>query len=223
MIGLSPRRRRRGVLSFTRKVLAVALLGLGAWSAGFFWFIEQIPSRVEQPETMTDAIVVLTGGGGRLGAGLELLARGRARKLFVSGVYRGVEVAEILRAARRAPEELECCVDLGHDAVDTRSNANETGRWMAAEGFTSLRLVTASYHMPRSRVEFRRAMPTARMIAHPVFQGNVHIDEWWRWPGTTALLIGEYNKYLIAVAASALAGPNGADTAGAAAARNQSP
>ena len=94
---------------------------------------------------------------------------------------------------------------------------------MAKEGFRSLRLVTASYHMPRSRVEFRRAMPTARVIAHPVFQGNVHIDEWWRWPGTTALLIGEYNKYLIAVAASALAGPNGADTAGAAAARNQSP
>lgn len=223
MIGLSPRRRHRGGSSFTRRAFTVVLLGLGAWSAGFFWFIEQIPSRVEQPETMTDAIVVLTGGGGRLGAGLELLARGRARKLFVSGVYRGVEVAEILRAARRAPEELECCVDLGHDAVDTRSNANETGRWMAAEGFTSLRLVTASYHMPRSRVEFRRAMPTARMIAHPVFQGNVHIDEWWRWPGTTALLIGEYNKYLIAVAASALAGPNGADTAGAARARNQSP
>lgn len=223
MNGISPSRRRRGGSSFTRRAFTVVLLGLGAWSAGFFWFIEQIPSRVEQPETMTDAIVVLTGGGGRLAAGLELLAQGRARKLFVSGVYRGVEVAEILRAARRAPEELECCVKLGHDAVDTRSNANETGQWMAAEGFTSLRLVTASYHMPRSRVEFRRAMPTARVIAHPVFQGSVHIDEWWRWPGTTALLIGEYNKYLIAVAASALAGSSGADTTGAAAAQVQSP
>ena len=194
-------RRRRG-LRFARKALAVMLLGLCAWVAGFFWFIEQIPRRIEEPDIMTDAIVVLTGGAGRLGAGLELLARGRAAKLFVSGVYRGVEVAEILRASLRSPEELECCVNLGHDAIDTRSNANETGQWMAAEGFTSLRLVTASYHMPRSRVEFRRAMPAVRLIAHPVFPPGVRIDGWWRWPGTTALLIGEYSKYLIAVAAS---------------------
>ena len=84
---------------------------------------------------------------------------------------------------------------------------------MAAEGITSLRLVTASYHMPRSRVEFRRAMPTVRLIAHPVFPSNVRIDEWWRWPGTTSLLIGEYSKYLIAAAASIWSSP----------ARNESP
>ena len=196
-------RRRQHHPRFARKALTVMLLGLGAWVAGFFWFIEQIPRRIEAPNSETDAIVVLTGGAGRLGAGLELLARGRGVKLLVSGVYRGVDVAEILRASRQSPEELECCVDLGHDAVDTRSNANETGQWMVAEGFTSLRLVTASYHMPRSLVEFRRAIPAARLIAHPVFPSNVRIDGWWRWPGTTALLIGEYSKYLIAVAVAA--------------------
>ncbi len=198
--------RHRG-FRLARKTFAVMLLGFSAWAVGLLWFIEQIPRRIEQPDTMTDAIVVLTGGARRLGAGLELLARGRAAKLFISGVYRGVDVAEILRASRRSPEELECCVVLGHDATDTRSNANETGQWMAAEGFTSLRLVTAGYHMPRSRIEFRRAMPEVRLIAHPVFPPNVRIDEWWRWPGTTALLVGEYTKYLIAMAASIWAAP----------------
>lgn len=188
--------------SLRRRTLIAVLLALGAWAAGFFWFIEQIPRHIEDPDSVTDAIVVLTGGAGRLGAGLDLLARGRGGKLFVSGVYRGVEVDEILRASRRSPEDLECCVELGHDAIDTRSNAVETGQWVAAEGITSLRLVTASYHMPRSRVEFRRAMPTVRLIAHPVFPPAVRIDEWWRWPGTTTLLIGEYSKYLIALAAS---------------------
>lgn len=202
-------RRRR----LRRRALAVVLLGLGAWVAGFFWFIEQIPRHIDDPDSVTDAIVVLTGGAGRLSAGLDLLARGRGGKLFISGVYRGVEVAEILRASRQSPEDLECCVELGHDAHDTRSNANETGQWVAAEGITSLRLVTASYHMPRSRVEFRRAMPTVRLIAHPVFPSNVRIDEWWRWPGTTSLLIGEYSKYLIAAAASIWSSP----------ARNESP
>ena len=197
------RRRRR----LPRRALAVVLFGLGAWVAGFFWFIEQIPRDIEDPDSVTDAIVVLTGGAGRLTAGLDLLARGRGGKLFISGVYRGVEVVEILRASRQSPEDVECCVELGHDAIDTRSNANETGQWVAAEGITSLRLVTASYHMPRSRVEFRRAMPTVRLIAHPVFPANVHIDEWWRWPGTTSLLVGEYNKYLIASAASIWSSP----------------
>ena len=199
--------RRRRSLRYARKALAVMLLGLCAWIAGLFWFIEQIPRSIEEPDAMTEAIVVLTGGAGRLGAGLELLARGRGEKLFVSGVYRGVDVAEILRASRQSPEKLECCVELGHDAVDTRGNANETGQWMAAEGFTSLRLVTASYHMPRSRVEFRRAIPAARLIAHPVFPAQVRIGNWWRWPGTATLLIGEYSKYLIAVAASFWLGP----------------
>ena len=202
--------RRRG-LPHALKALAVMLLGLCAWIAGFFWFIEQIPRSIEEPDAMTEAIVVLTGGAGRLGAGLELLARGRGEKLFVSGVYRGVEVAEILRASRQSPEKLECCVELGHDAVDTRGNANETGQWMAAEGFTSLRLVTASYHMPRSRVEFRRAIPAARLIAHPVFPAQVRIGNWWRWPGTATLLIGEYSKYLVAVAASFWLGPAGSE------------
>ncbi len=205
------RSRRHRSLRYARKALAVMLLGLCAWIAGFFWFIEQIPRGIEEPEAMTEAIVVLTGGAGRLGAGLELLARGRGQKLFVSGVYRGVEVAEILRASRQSPEKLECCVELGHDAVDTRGNANETSQWMAAEGFTSLRLVTASYHMPRSRVEFRRAMPAARLIAHPVFPAQVRIGDWWRWPGTASLLIGEYSKYLIAVAASVWPGPAGSE------------
>ena len=96
--------------------------------------------------------------------------------MILPGGHRGVYVATILVAARTSPAERECCVELGHDSVDTRSNANETGQWMVTEGFTSLRLVTASYHMPRSLVEFRRAIPAARLIAHPVFPSNVRID-----------------------------------------------
>ena len=175
--------------------------GAIAWCAGFVWFTQRIPRSVEDAAAVTDAIVVLTGGAGRLGTGLDLLAEGRAAKLFVSGVYRGVDVAEILRVSRQAPEELECCVELGHGAVDTRGNAREAAQWMAAEGFTSLRLVTAGYHMPRSQLEFRRVMPEVRLIAHPVFPSHVRVDAWWRSPGTAALLAGEYMKYLVAAVA----------------------
>jgi uncharacterized SAM-binding protein YcdF (DUF218 family) len=50
--------------------------------------------------------------------------------------------------------------------------------------------------MPRSLIEFRRAMPGVGLIAHPVFTDNVHIEAWWRWPGTAGLIAREFNKYL---------------------------
>lgn len=187
-------RRSRGRIA--RAALGGGLVLAVAWSAGLVWFGTQIPLRVEAPDTVTDAIVVLTGSAGRLTTGLELLARGQAKKLFVSGVYQGVDVDEILRLSRQAPEELECCIELGHSATDTAGNARETASWMAAEGFTSLRLVTASYHMPRSLIEFRRAMPGVGLTAHPVFTDNVHIEAWWLWPGTAGLIAREFNKYL---------------------------
>lgn len=185
-----------------RRVLIVLLSLLGlllvAWLGGFLWFAGSLPTQPEQPDKRTDAIVVLTGGSGRLREGLELLSEQKAEKLFVSGVYRGVEVQELLIISQQSPEELECCVILGYEADDTRGNAIETADWMREQGFTSLRLVTAIYHMPRSLLEFRRIMPDIEIIAHPAVSKNFKQDDWWMWPGSSGLLATEYSKYLVA-------------------------
>jgi uncharacterized SAM-binding protein YcdF (DUF218 family) len=160
----------------------------------------QVPSSGEAPETRTDAIVVLTGGTGRLDMGLRLLEKKFANHLFVSGVARGVDVAALLRVARRAPKELECCISVGYWADDTAGNAAETAGWVNERGFQSIRLVTASYHMPRSLIEFRHAMPAIRIIPHPVYPPRFKRSRWWLWPGTAALLASEFNKYMIATA-----------------------
>jgi len=180
-------------------VAAAALLGLG----GLVWFADTMPSEIIDPSTPTDAIVVLTGGSQRFDAGLELLAAGKAKKLFVSGVHHGVEVADLLHLAHRASDaapldELACCIVLGHEADSTIGNAQETASWMRSEGYHSLRLVTAGYHMRRSLFEFARAMPEIRIIANPVFPEQVKLADWWAWPGTAALIVGEYDKYLAA-------------------------
>ncbi len=180
------------------RIAAVSLFGLALWTAGLVRFAGQIPSGVDDPISRTDAIVVLTGGSERLATGLQLLAEGRAGKLFVSGVHRGVDVSQLLRVARRAPHELDCCIVLGHDADDTVGNARETARWISAQGYDSLRLVTANYHMRRSLLEFRRVLPRATIVAHPVIPPHVKRREWWRFPGTASLVIGEYNKFLVA-------------------------
>ncbi len=193
-------RRRRSLPVLA--VVGALISGAALWVGGLVWFGEQeVPRRVEEEAlfTNTDAIVVLTGGAGRLGIGIELLAQGRASKLFISGVYRGVDVAEILRVSRHDPEALECCIEVGYDATDTAGNARETARWMAAEGFQSLRLVTASYHMPRSLAEFRRAMPDVELVPHPVFTDTVRVEAWWSSPRSVGLIASEFTKYLVGI------------------------
>lgn len=178
---------------------AVGAAVAAAWLTGLIWFAEDVPRAPAEAETATGAVVVLTGGTGRLSVGVRLLARGRARKLFISGVYRGVDVARILRLVKQQGRELECCMVLGHAADNTRGNARETADWIRKEGFTSLRLVTANYHMRRSLLEFRRAMPEVTIIPHPVFPDGFKADQWWRHPGSLRLVVSEYVKYLIAL------------------------
>ena len=169
------------------------------WFAGLLWFATALPREVGDAGEGTDAIVVLTGGSARLSQGLDLLAQERAQKLFVSGVYRGVDITELFRVRQQSPDEFACCVSLGHEADDTRGNAVETAAWMRAQGFESLRLVTANYHMPRSLLEFRHAMPDVEIDPHPVFPEDFKQDEWWLWSRSASLVASEYSKYLISL------------------------
>jgi uncharacterized SAM-binding protein YcdF (DUF218 family) len=166
--------------------------------AGLIWFATA-PSAGDRTGP-TDAIVVLTGGGQRLNSGIALLRDGKGQKLFVSGVNHHVHLEELLRSSgdrlESAYEWASCCVVLGYQAVDTIGNASETAQWMRQQGFHSLRLVTAWYHMRRSLLEFDRAMPEIEIIPHPVSPDEVKQGHWWASPGTVLLLAGEYGKYL---------------------------
>ncbi len=189
---VTPRIRKTG-----RWLALLLLVAVVIWLGGLQRFVADIPDNPPPPIQATDAVVVLTGGSGRLDAGLELLDAGHARKLFVSGVYRGVDVTALLRPSRHRPENLQCCIALGYAASNTRENALETADWMQQEGYRSLRLVTANYHMPRSLVEFQRRMPGVVISEYPIVSENVDLARWWR-PTTARLLVSEYNKYLIA-------------------------
>ena len=177
--------------------LSLAIGGL-AWVYGFVLFIEQIPERVLDPETRTDAIVVLTGGSNRLDTGVRLYRSAMGKKLFISGVNAHVQSRDILPEESLISESADCCIELGYEARDTIGNARETANWATKEKLHSLRLVTASYHMPRSLLEFRHALPDARIIPHPVFPESFHRHQWWRWPGSAKLALIEYHKFIFA-------------------------
>jgi uncharacterized SAM-binding protein YcdF (DUF218 family) len=179
-----------------KRIILILLVLLAVWLGGLVRFAGEIPDAVSDPDSQTDAIVVLTGGSQRIETGLDLLAAGNAKMLFISGVHAGLEVPELLRTLN-ADEKLADKIALGHEAADTRGNALETAGWMRAQGFHSMRLVTSAYHMPRSLLEFARAMPDISIIPNPVFADNVKQGEWWAWPGTASLIVDEYVKYLV--------------------------
>lgn len=132
--------------------------GVLLWVGGFTWFVATRPGAAPLALT-TDAVVVLTGGPGRLARGTEVLAGKAAKRMLVSGVAPHVGKAQLAAAAAASPRLFAQSVDLGFAAVDTRSNAIETTAWVARHGFRSLRLVTSTAHMRRAQLELGAQLP----------------------------------------------------------------
>lgn len=179
------------------KLTAAGLAALGlAWTGGIAWFVHDSLTMTTDRTTPTDAIVVLTGGRLRVETALNLLGAGRARKLFISGVNPHVDRLALLRVAGRTDESDADRIDIGHEAENTLGNARETAEWMRRQDYRSLRLVTSWYHMRRSLLEFRRAMPDTLIVAEPVFAAHSDPQQWSEWLDVATLTVGEYHKLL---------------------------
>ncbi len=190
-----------------KRLLLLLLLPL-AFLAGFAVFVARAFDPPEPSMEETDGIVVLTGGAERVSTALRLLAEDRAPRLLISGAHPEASLADITTAAGLDPAPLATRVTIGHAAATTRGNAVEAAAWARAEGLHSLRVVTASYHMPRAMLEMRRAMPQTRLLPHAIEPVTLRTPgTLWR-PATWGLLFGEYGRYLLARAGlSALARP----------------
>jgi uncharacterized SAM-binding protein YcdF (DUF218 family) len=153
------------VIGIAGRVAAFLLLIVVGW---FVWFVVAMPAPVSA-NIRTDGIVVLTGGPGRVARGIELMQAGAAKRMLISGVDPKVRPVE-LAATYDVPEKLfDCCVDLGREAVDTRSNAEETAAWIRRNKFRTVRLVTAADHMSRAQLELEaRVDSDVEVVADPV-------------------------------------------------------
>lgn len=190
-----------------RRWRAVALVVVAAavvWLFGLFVFIERIPQFAADTRT-TDAVVVLTGGPGRIEHGAQLLTEGKAAQMLISGVGTDVRPRDLLSPEQVPDALLDCCVTLGRAARNTHENAIETAGWAASRNVSSIRLVTADFHMPRSVLEFEAGLQGFEILPEPVGSDNIRRDRWWLRPATATLFAGEYSKYLAARAQMALA------------------
>lgn len=156
-----------------------------AWALGFVAFAVSLPGPLEG--TTTDAVVVPTGGAGRIDRGLQLIRERQAKRMLVTGVAPGVRPSDLARENRASPKLFACCVDLGNEAVDTRSNAEETARWMRGRRYRTVRLVTSDWHLPRAAMELKAAMGRDALVLEDGVRGEPRL-------GT---LFNEYNKLLL--------------------------
>ena len=164
------------------RLFAFATIG---WCLGFAAFMLLLPPPLNG--STTDAIVVPTGGAGRIDRGLALLRDRQAKRMLVTGVAPGVRPIDLALEYRTSPSVFACCVDLGADAVDTRSNAEETARWVKMHDYRTVRLVTSDWHVPRAKMELAAVLgPRVLVLGDGV-------------PGTPRLgtLVNEYNKLIL--------------------------
>ena len=138
-------------------------------------------------EERTDAIIVITGGSGRIEHGVDMLAAGRAKRMLISGTDPAVRKGDLADRLGGKAKLLDCCIDLGSESVDTRSNAEEAKRWLDKRNFKSFRLITSDWHMRRARYEFGRVLGEGYEVVPDAVRGG---------PSFTTLF-GEYNKYLL--------------------------
>lgn len=179
-------------------LLAIMVSGCIFGTIDFMRFKDAIATIEPKQVPQVDGIVVLTGGSQRVQDAVALLAARHGRKLLVSGVHERTGREELARHVRGARDLLDCCVDLGKGARNTIGNAIEARRWVQSNGFTSLLVVTSNYHLPRTLMEFRHALPGVRIVGHPVVSDMAPTEHIWRDPDMFRLMMLEYGKFMLA-------------------------
>ena len=162
------------------------------WMLSFSWFALLLPQPA--PIAQTDAVVVLTGGANRIDRGLEILKSGKSKKMLISGVDRDVKPRELAAQYPGSVKYFKCCIALGFQSVDPRSNALETAAWVKRNKVSSIRLVTHDWHMRRARFELDRALPNNIAVTNDAVSTHASLS----------VLFKEYNKYWLRAVASLL-------------------
>lgn len=157
------------------------------YALGFVFFAVTLGKPAKPKAPPTDAAVVLTGAKGRIEQAITVLRDGKAKRLLVSGADPLVTKADLVRRLHGNAQLVKCCVDLGSESVDTRSNAEEALRWLTRHNFHSVRLITSDWHMRRASYEFHRVLGDKYRI----------VPDAVRSEPSFLILFGEYNKYVL--------------------------
>ena len=186
------------------RIVFCMLFLLGVWAASVAGFVVYTTSYALDDTMNADGIIVLTGGSHRVDYGLELLAEGRGRALFISGVSKEVPLADLIQKAPATTRDMLAIISLGRitlgrAATNTIGNAEESVAWIKDRGYESVLLVTADYHLPRALIEFKELMPAnLSVIPAPVRTKGLGDFSWVADAETRNRILAEFHKLVAA-------------------------
>ncbi len=190
-------------MSFIPNSIQTALLGLlvvlGLALASFQKFVLTLPNDDTKLSAPIDGLVVATGGQLRIQKGVELLAGGKADRMLISGVGKGITkelLKENLAISNRQARFFDCCVEIEFTATDTNGNAQATFEWMQKHALDDILLVSANYHLPRAELIFKQYLPENSVYFQAVNPPDLKLSAWHSNWQTTRLLLKEYLKYI---------------------------
>jgi len=179
-------------MSILKGLLSLLVIILVALSVMFVDFAYKTFS-LKQRDVKADAIVVLTGGRGRVEEGLRLYGEGRGHWLLFIGVDPLVKKGDLLKEGLR-PDKVDGVV-LEQVSRNTLENAFYARDLIVRKNVGSIILITSRYHMKRATLLFRNLLPkNINIYSHPVDTKNLQ-ERWWNDVGSFNLLFAEFYKY----------------------------
>jgi len=172
-------------------LLVILLVALGVLFVDFAYKTFSVRER----EKNADAIVVLTGGRGRVEEGLRLYRENKGRWLLFIGVDRTVQKGDLLK--RGEGERDGNGIILEKVSRNTLENAFYARDLIVKKEITSITLITSRYHMKRATLIFRNLLlKDVAIYPHPVDSKNLKM-KWWNDSGSFRLLFTEFYKYCL--------------------------
>lgn len=167
--------------------------------AGRFWIVNDFPAA-------SDAIVMLGDdnySADRATRAAELLKAGWAPRIIASGRYLRpyVSIAQLEQhdlTDRGVPAS--AVVPLAHHAADTKEEAAVIGKFISAQGWKRILLVTSNYHTRRARYIFSRTLPSGTVL-RVVAASDSEFDpsNWWRDRQGVKIFFHEFTGMFVAM------------------------
>ncbi len=181
-------------MSIFKGLLSLLVITLIALAVLFVDFTYKTFS-LRQQDVKADAIVVLTGGRGRIEEGLRLYGEKKSRWLLLIGVDPSVQKGDLIKGGYG--EKHGEGIVLEKVSRNTLENAFYSRDLIIRKDIRSVILITSRYHMKRATLIFRNLLPKDVAIhPWPVDSRNLK-ERWWNDMGSFRLLFSEFYKYVL--------------------------
>lgn len=188
------------------KWLLIAFFSAAAIIVGISWFLApdsllkcgQSPGDAKKCHA-ADAVIAVSGGdtSARTQQAIDLYKQGWAPLLIFSGAAldkSGPSNASVMQTqALKQGVPKEAIIIEEHSAT-TRENAENTSKILRAQNVEDAIVVSSSYHMKRTLLEFRDQSPKVNFRAHPTNTDEQWSVWWWTTPRGWYLALSEVVK-----------------------------